>query len=460
MTGFTENELSGLHLNEIFPNFIIQNQNFQTNDTFILPDLINSKSGESICIEVFLNRLKNEDDEELFCITINDVTDNKKLSEEYKKLENQIKMSRKLETLGVISGGIAHDFNNLLVCVLGNADLALCKLKEDSPVRSCLSNIKTASIRASALTNQMLAYAGKRKPSEELVNLNTLIEEMTNLLKVSIPKNIILSFYFDENIPAVEGDINQFMQILMNIITNAAQSIGDNFGSIKVKTGAIEIPENNAVQKKVFIEVKDNGAGMDSETMGKIFGAFFTTKPTGRGLGLAIVKEIVDSHMGTIEVRSTPGEGSVFRISFPASEKPLPVKTPDIGNNTPEFDKGLCALVIDDEEDVREVTGNILESYGISAFTASNGHDGLRILRETGKLDLIIIDLTMPNMNGADVFRKIRETGKNIPVIISSGYTENDIKTKFSDDDKFFFIHKPYQMKTLAEIIQKALNGL
>uniref|UniRef100_UPI002ADE7C8B PAS domain S-box protein n=1 Tax=Tepidiforma sp. TaxID=2682230 RepID=UPI002ADE7C8B len=270
-----------------------------------------------------------------------DVTDLVRAEEERRRLDQQMQQTQKLESLGVLAGGIAHDFNNLLVAILGNAGLALMELPPESPARQTVQAIETAAQRAAELTRQMLAYSGRGKFVVEPLNLSRLVEEMAHLLEVSVSKRAVLKYRFAPDLPLIEGDATQVRQVIMNLITNASDAIGDRSGVISISTGLMhadraylrtaymddDLPEGDYV----YLEVADTGVGMDEATAARIFDPFFTTKFTGRGLGLAAVLGIVRSHRGAIKLYTEPGRGTTFKILFPVAgppQAPEPVASP------------------------------------------------------------------------------------------------------------------------------------
>ncbi len=383
-----------------------------------------------------------------------------------KKLESNIHYNQKLETLSVFASGIAHDINNLLLTILGNADIVLYKLPTDSPLYRLVSNIKTASIRASGLTNQMLAYFGKGNFIVEPIDINKLIDEMANILKVSISKNIILKLSLTEKIPTVEVDVSQIRQVVMNLITNASESVSEKNGIIEIRTGVANSFTDSFMKKDlqngdyVYFEISDNGCGMDEETKEKIFNPFFTTKRTGRGLGLSVVKEIVYGHKGIIEVQSKPGNGTKFTIFFPASGKSVRTEDETYLELKNTDTRGSTVLIIDDEEDVREVTKTMLETMDFKVYTTSSGLAGVEVFKDNaGKINIILMDMTMPNTNCEELVQKIREVREDVPIILSSGFTEHDVKQRLKDHDLAYFIQKPYQMKTLLKKIDMAMRN-
>ncbi|MEI6207436.1 MAG: PhnD/SsuA/transferrin family substrate-binding protein [Desulfuromonadales bacterium] len=265
-------------------------------------------------------------------VVFNDITERKQAEDERLKLEQQLLHSQKLESLGVLAGGIAHDFNNILMAVIGNADLALMRMNPESPARDNLHKIEQAAARAADLAKQMLAYSGKGKFVVEHINLNRLLEEMLHMLEVSISKKAILRINVTPNLPSVEADATQMRQIVMNLVINASEAIGDKSGVIAITTGCMDcgrnylkdvwLDENISEGLYVYLEVADTGCGMSNEIMSKIFDPFFTTKFTGRGLGMAAVMGIIRGHKGAIKVYSEPDKGSSFKILLPASDKP------------------------------------------------------------------------------------------------------------------------------------------
>jgi PAS domain S-box-containing protein len=261
-----------------------------------------------------------------------DVTERKRAEQERRELEAQIQHAQKLESLGVLAGGIAHDFNNLLAVIIGNADLALRDLSDVSPARPSIDEIKTAGMRATKLTNQMLAYSGRGRFAVTALNLNELVEEMGRLLEVSISKKISLYYDLAAELPTVEADVAQMQQLVMNLITNASEAIGDDAGAVVVRTGVIEadpaylsatyLGKDLPPGPYVYLEVADTGCGMDADAQSKIFDPFYTSKFTGRGLGLSAVLGIMRGHRGAIRIDSKVGEGTTFRLLLPCSAGP------------------------------------------------------------------------------------------------------------------------------------------
>lgn len=388
-----------------------------------------------------------------------------------RKLETQIQHAQRLESLGVLAGGIAHDFNNLLVSVIGNADLALMDMTVLSSARSRILAIKTAGQRAAELTTQMLAYSGKGRFVVEPVNLNELIEEMGQLLQVSIPKSVVLKPNFSPNLPAIEADSSQMRQVVMNLITNAAEAIGEQNGVIHVSTGIVEadrqyltdayLNENLPEGDYVFLEVSDTGCGMDEATRQKIFDPFFSTKFTGRGLGLAAVLGIIRGHHGAINVYSEVNRGTTFKILLPATKQQARKQGDQEDSDMREWRSDGTLLVVDDEEGILSVMKMTLERCGFEVLTAKNGRDGIDIFRKQApRIRAVILDMTMPEMNGEESYRELRRIRSDVPVILSSGHSEQDATSRFSGKGLAGFVKKPFTLKELTSKVREVLEAV
>lgn len=401
-----------------------------------------------------------------------DITELKRIEEERIQFQTQIQHAQKLESLGVLAGGIAHDFNNLLVGILGNAGLALMDLPPESPVREYISEVETAARRAADLSRQMLAYSGRGKFVVEPLNLSTLVEEMAHLLEVSITKKADLKCDFEKDIPLVEGDATQLRQVVMNLITNASDALLGHGGFISVRTGAVYvdkeylakagIEEDLPAKRYVFLEVTDNGCGMNEETLKKIFDPFFTTKFVGRGLGLAAVQGIMRGHHGAITVSSAPDCGSTFRIFLPAYEaapQDASIEAPPLAADTDSFE-GQTILIVDDEPGVLILVKRMLSRLGANVLAASDGKQAIEIFNEhSAEISLVLLDLTMPMMDGEETFRRMREIKSDQLILLSSGYNEQEATSRFSGQGLAGFIQKPYLPRQLIEKIKDALSS-
>ncbi len=397
-----------------------------------------------------------------------EIAHRQKVEEQRRRLETQIQHAQKLESLGVLAGGIAHDFNNILMGVLGNADLGLLELSPVSPVRENLEEIRRAATRAADLCRQMLAYSGKGRFVVEPIDLSDVVREMAHMLGVSISKNVGLRYDFAENLPAVEADVTQIRQVVMNLITNASEAIGEASGMISVTTGASEcdrarlgetyLAEDLAEGVYVTLEVSDTGCGMDAETKAKIFDPFFSTKFAGRGLGLAALLGIVRGHRGAVTVDSEVGRGTTFTVLLPACGLPAVGHRPGEAEGVSWRGSGTI-LLTDDEETVRTVGKRMLEAIGFEVLTANDGREAVEMYRKhTGRIDCVILDLTMPHMDGEAALHELRRIDPGARVLLSSGYDEQEVTARFCEAGMAGFIQKPYQLETLAAQLRQVLE--
>jgi signal transduction histidine kinase/ActR/RegA family two-component response regulator len=382
---------------------------------------------------------------------------------ERKSLEEQIRQSQRLESLGLLAGGVAHDFNNLLTGILGNASLALDVLDPPEPARSMLESVIQATERAADLTRQLLAYAGKGRFFVRHVDVSTLVRDIADLMRTSIPKKVRFTLDLGAGLPPVEADATQIQQLVMNLVLNAGEAIGDQGGSIQLVTRLEERITNGGSSlpagRYIRIEVRDTGCGMDEATRSQIFDPFFSTKFTGRGLGLAAALGIARGHKGQIDVETSPGNGSIFRVWLPAVEAESSVDRELAAVRThPNLAGSGIILIIDDEEVVRSTAKAALEHYGYTVHLAENGPAGISLFRDIfHRVSLVLLDLTMPEMSGEETFDRLKQIYAEVPIIISSGYDEAEASRRFIGKGVSAFLKKPYTADTLAERINAAL---
>jgi PAS domain S-box-containing protein len=379
---------------------------------------------------------------------------------------------QKLESIGVLAGGIAHDFNNLLHVVLGNADIALSRLPARSPAREPLEEVVRATIRAADLTRQMLAYSGKGAFVVRHLDLSSEVREMATLLRTAISKQASLVSELALNLPAVNADPTQIRQIVMNLITNASDALRDTGGTITLRTGVVrreelndprfggpmdqEEPTRAGDELLVYLEISDTGAGMTPDTLQRIFDPFFSTKFAGRGLGLAAVMGIVQSHQGLIRIRTEPGQGTSFRVLFPAVAGPA--RKPETPSSARSDWQGEgTVLVVDDEAGVREVAERMLQEIGFDTLSASDGREALELMQRIGhKVMAVLLDLSMPRMGGQETLRQLRAQRPRLPIIMMSGYTEQAVapQVNASGPGITVFLQKPFLAEDLIGVLR------
>jgi PAS domain S-box-containing protein len=403
---------------------------------------------------------------------VSDITERKRAEQERRDFEAQIRQAQKLESLGVLAGGIAHDFNNLLTGIIGNVGVALEELNGAKNLQGVVEEIDSAARRAAGLCQLMLTYSGRGQIEMTPVDLNELIEEMGNLLAVSISKKAVVEYELAEALPSVDADSTQIGQILMNLITNASEALGDESGMIVVRTDTVQCDENYLrdtylspdlpAGDYVYLEVRDTGVGMNAETLDKIFDPFFTTKFVGRGLGLAAVLGIIRSHRGAIKVDSAPGLGTTIRVLLPAGRTAKPGARHDVKprRGVSAVVRGRTVLAVDDEEIVLSLIKRVLEAAGATVLTADNGHEAIARYRgRPDDIDCVVLDLTMPEMDGEETFRALREIRGDVRVVISSGYAEEEVSKRFEGQDVAQFISKPFLPAELLCAVSRVLAG-
>lgn len=405
-----------------------------------------------------------------------DITERRQAEEQRQNLERQVQHAQKLEGLGVLAGGIAHDFNNLLVGILGNASLATRRLPKESPVHTYLKRVEKAAQRAAELTNQMLAYSGRGTFVVRPLHLDKVARETVELVRVGTSKKISFQYDIEENLPLVMGDTSQMHQVMMNVITNAAEAIGEDVGTITVGASRATL-DKNAFSKIYFhtdptpgdyvcLSIGDTGCGMNPEQKSKIFDPFYSTKFAGRGLGLAALLGIVRGHKGAISVYSEPEKGTTFKLYFPV------LKQDSLEKQLPEVNKGQeekslnkwkssgMALIADDEEAVRVFTREVLQRHGLTVVTADDGKEAIELYdQHKADIRVALVDLMMPFVNGQEVLEYIRNDNPEVPIIISSGYSEAEILDRFRENPPSNFIQKPYRALELTRILKMVLEG-
>lgn len=380
----------------------------------------------------------------------------------------QLREDQKLNSLGILVSGLAHDFNNLLVGMLGNAELALGGLAEGTPEYRAVREIREAASRAAELVHQMLAYAERASLVVKPVRLNALIEEMKPLLAAMISKKALVRYRLADSFPLLEGEVSQLRQVIMNLIINAAEALGEKEGLVRVETGVAELSQGELRQTLLaedlsagpyaYLRVSDNGTGMDEATRDRIFEPFFTTKPAGRGLGLAAVQGIVRNHHAAIGLETAPGKGTSLTVYFPVVE--VREEREEKGAVAfAEWHGSGTVLVVDDEPTVRSVICATVAKVGFTSLEAVDGKEGLETFRRhEEEICAVCLDLTMPRLDGQETFREIHRLRPEIPVLLLSGYTEEEAARRFGGSGLAGFVHKPFRPQDLIEKLRQVLE--
>jgi PAS domain S-box-containing protein len=385
---------------------------------------------------------------------------------ERRHAEEALRQAQKLEGLGVLAGGIAHDFNNLLSAILANLNLAQMTVPEDAKTAQYLKSMETTVLRAADLTRQMLAYSGRGAFVIQPLDLNQVCEEITQLLQASIPKKITIRYDFQFGLPLIEADVAQIQQVIMNLVTNASESMADQEGTLTLSTGTQTLDRSRIVRDFpsqeldpgvfVMLEVADTGCGMDAHTLEHLFEPFFTTKFSGRGLGLSALRGILRGHRAGIQIQSELGKGSAFQVFFPVGPGAIPAGTaPTSGSEEQVLPLGTI-LLVDDEPVVLASTRAMLEELGYHVLEARDGIEALEQFEKyASEISVVVLDLTMPRMDGHETLKELRKHRPNIRVILCSGYHEQEALRETQLGDPVGFLHKPFKLSDLRSALGK-----
>ncbi len=388
------------------------------------------------------------------------------LSEEARlELERQIEAAQRVESLGMLTGGIAHDFNNLLAVILGNTRLVQEELPDDAPAAAKLVRVRSAAEHAARLTEQMLTYSGKAIVSLAPIELSGLVHDLSDLLRDSLGRDCVLRVQLDGDL-VIEGDVSRLSQVILNLVTNAHEALPDGRGLVTIRAGrgffdAGDLARaSGAVQAEAgeyaFVEVSDDGVGMDADVRRRIFEPFFTTKFSGRGLGLASVLGIIRAHGGLVTLESEIGRGTRVRVLLPPSRRrPEIAIAPEPIEAAPER-----ILVVDDDEAVLELAGEFLRRAGYACQRATGGREAIDYFATHAKeIDVVVLDLTMPGLDGREVFEELRRIRPDVPVVLATGYSREALEESFPDEQLVSFLRKPYEPEQLLEAIRAASHG-
>ncbi len=466
MIGMSGSEMSGKQMEELFPPEFAEKINkddqmvVSSCQTMKVDEYFNGRNYTTIKFPISMG------DRILLAGYTIDTTDRCVEETERLNLERQLLYIHKMESLGRMSAGIAHDFNNLLQVVLGNLELASMKLPKDSDVCRNIDQASRATEHAAKLSGLMLAYSGRAQLSTMELNLNELVEEYSKLLAASIPNSIVFEIKLAEVLPLIKADAGQLEQVLMSLIANSSEAIGDAEGSITISTGVSEfdqtdlngsrLKEKLPAGRYVWIEVRDSGCGMDDDTLYKLFDPFFTTKFTGRGLSMSATHGIISVHGGGIFVESRPGGGTKIRILFPIAIS-TPVEVESVSNENPQaqpaaINNPRVVLIVDDDEAPCKVMAAMLAELGYVVLTASDGEEAQKIFREqSDRIRVVLLNKSMPRMNGIILIRELKSINPDVKILLASGHSEDEIAERFEGVGMDAFMQKPFSMSRLEK---------
>jgi PAS domain S-box-containing protein len=383
-----------------------------------------------------------------------DISERIAAEDEARELERRLLHAQKLESLGLLAGGVAHDFNNLLTGILGQASLARQQLATvPSEFRRALDQIEGLARRASGLTRQLLAYSGKGRFVIEPIELGAVVRELAPMFGVIVPKAAQLVVEVDPAATVIMGDRSQIEQVVMNLITNAAEALDDGPGTISVRVSRVARADQ---PPQVVLEVDDTGRGMDPDTAARVFDPFFTTKGAGRGLGMSAVLGIVRAHHGRIEVASRPGHGTRFRVECPALDVAV-APTPPTPAEAPRGPRGTI-LVVDDEAAIRASVSAILGYLGYQVIQAADGAAAVEIIERGVPVTAALVDMTMPVLSGPDTAQALARLAPELAIVMTSGYSEEAAALQLGEIRVGGFLQKPFGLDELARALDQAMN--
>lgn len=416
-----------------------------------------------------LKPVLNENDKvELLILEGHDITERIRAEEALQDTFTQFQQSQKMEAIGRLAGGIAHDFNNLLTSILGFSNMAIEQVSKEEEVYSDLQEVIQAANRAQNLTQKLLALSRKDVPDSHPIDLNQLLVEMDNLIKVTLHENLEVIVELEKTPCIIQVDPTSMEQVILNLAVNARDAMPRS-GRLYIKTSLEVVEEPRAAAEGieageyVLLSMRDTGYGMETDILEHAFEPFFTTKESGQGtgLGLSTVYAIIKQYQGVIRLNSEPGVGTEFMMFLPRVDYveqmmlDLPIHT-----NLPPLPKGTeTILLVEDEEGVRRMACKMIESLGYTLITAYDGEEGVRVAEEyDGKIDLIVTDVVMPNLSGPEMIDRLRLSLGHIPHLYVSGFTMDKLKEHGADASEQFLIRKPYSRETLARRIRATLD--
>lgn len=411
---------------------------------------------------------RGEDNKPLRMIgTHTDISERKRTEEEKRILEKQYQQAQKLESLGVLASGIAHDFNNILQIIIGYCSLII---QRPETAKNHVPQIEKAANRAAGLCRQMMTYGGKTQFVMTRVNIWLLVDEMVKMLKSTIKQNVVIKTDLSSDVNFINADASQIRQIVMNLIINASEAIGDAHGEIIVSLAKKTIKEKGSEKDHLgaviapgyyaCLGVTDNGCGMDDETKRRLFEPFYTTKFTGRGLGMSSALGIITAHGGALQLSSQTGLGTTFKIYLPIQNRDSAVHDSHIHKVSTTWKGNGTILLVEDEEQIRSVAKTMLTDLGFAVIEATNGKEALILYQKNAAdITLIVTDIGMPIMDGCELIHELKTIHSELPIIISSGYGDPDITSRITSEDIIRQITKPYNFDQLREVLKNTMEN-
>jgi PAS domain S-box-containing protein len=408
----------------------------------------------------------NPGDHARLLIYLHDITEHKRLIDERIALEQQFQQTQKLESLGVLAGGIAHDFNNILAIIMGYCSLTKMDYEK---AESTIPHIEKAAERAAALCRQMLAYAGKAQSIMTQVNVTALVDEMVTMLKSTTSQNVAIIPDLAAALPPLKGDASQLCQIVMNLIINASEAIGEAQGVIRISLTKITITAGQQemdyfgvtipVGGYICLKISDNGCGMDEETKRRIFEPFYSTKFSGRGLGMSATLGIITAHKGALQLSTVLGDGSTFTIYLPVQNSDITIEESLQQVKSAPWKGNGMILLVEDEEQVMLIVKTMLEALGFTIIEACNGREALERYRENAaEITLVVTDMGMPVMDGYELFRELKSMNPKLPIIITSGYGDTVITSRIPRNEIAGLVSKPYRFDRLRDVLKSVVT--
>jgi PAS domain S-box-containing protein len=469
LLGYSFEELAKMDFRRLEPTCerLLFPQDLPDDRAVVREGLYRCRDGRELPVEISLRRITFRDEPAVLSVA-RDASWRKQLELRRERDERRARQMQKLDSLGTLAGGVAHEFNNILAAILGNAELLLMELDADSPHRASLEEICRSTSRASQLSHQMLTFSGQGTFLFSPVEINRAIRDIEHLMRAAVSRSIELDVQLDGDLPPVRADAAQLQEILLALLRNASEAIGERSGRIEVRTRGARLDSAALAEAQgsqdlsegpyVLLEVRDDGCGMKRETLERIFDPFFSTKFTGRGMGLGSVLGIVRAHGGGMLVESEPDVGTLFTVLLPACEAPCAADEVAARPRAADDGQGPCVLIAEDEESVRRFARRVLQRHGFEVIEACDGAEAVELLRRRdGQVDAMVLDATMPRLGGPDTLERIRRIAPDLPVLLCSGYPEPAAVQRFEKAECVVgFLQKPFRITELVEKISEA----